>query len=148
MRTQCKCHGISGSCTMKTCWKKMPAFREVGDRLKEHFDGAAKVIPGNDGHSFVPEGDTIKPPGREDLVYLEESIKYCTENLTLGSLGTKGRRCNASSLGEEGCDILCCGRGYQTVRRRETVNCNCEFKWCCNVVCQTCENEYDEITCR
>uniref|UniRef100_A0A8C4R7Q3 Protein Wnt n=1 Tax=Eptatretus burgeri TaxID=7764 RepID=A0A8C4R7Q3_EPTBU len=34
MRIECKCHGLSGSCAMRTCWKKMPPFREVGDHLK------------------------------------------------------------------------------------------------------------------
>lgn len=46
MRTDCKCHGLSGSCTLRTCWRKMPSLRDVGNRLKEKFDGAAKVIPG------------------------------------------------------------------------------------------------------
>jgi len=30
MRLQCKCHGVSGSCAMRSCYKKMPSFREVG----------------------------------------------------------------------------------------------------------------------
>ena len=46
MRTECKCHGLSGSCTLRTCWRKLPLFRDVATRLKEKFDGAAKVIPG------------------------------------------------------------------------------------------------------
>lgn len=47
MRTECKCHGLSGSCTLRTCWRKLPLFRDVATRLKEKFDGAAKVIPGD-----------------------------------------------------------------------------------------------------
>lgn len=43
MRVECKCHGLSGSCTLRTCWWRMPAFREVGDRLRDRFEGAAKV---------------------------------------------------------------------------------------------------------
>lgn len=138
MVTQCKCHGLSGSCTLKTCWRKMPSFKEIGNHLKERFDGAVKVIAGNDGHSFIPEGATIKPPSREDLVYSEESPKYCTPNVTVGSFGTQGRLCNATSQGEEGCDILCCGRGHITKKIIEEKNCSCIFQWCCEVKCQTC----------
>ena len=31
---------------MKTCWMKLPTFREVGTLLKEKFDGASKVYAG------------------------------------------------------------------------------------------------------
>lgn len=43
MKMECKCHGLSGSCTLRTCWWRMPTFREVGDRLRDRFEGAAKV---------------------------------------------------------------------------------------------------------
>ena len=43
---QCKCHGISGSCSIKTCWMKLAAFRKVGDQLKNKFSGASKVQQG------------------------------------------------------------------------------------------------------
>jgi hypothetical protein len=46
MQKECKCHGMSGSCTIKTCWMRLPTFREVGDVLKDRFDGATKVLPG------------------------------------------------------------------------------------------------------
>ena len=44
MRVQCKCHGVSGSCEMKTCWRAMPPFKEIGTVLKEKFDGATEVV--------------------------------------------------------------------------------------------------------
>ncbi|PNF39862.1 hypothetical protein B7P43_G01971 [Cryptotermes secundus] len=148
MRTDCKCHGLSGSCAMRTCWRKMPPFRDVGNRLKERFDGAAKVIPSNDGRSFIPEGDTIKPPDRGDLVYSEDSPDFCKPNRKTGSLGTQGRQCNATSPGVEGCELLCCGRGYDTRQVRQKTNCRCRFKWCCEVTCDTCSFKTAINTCR
>ncbi|XP_066253957.1 protein Wnt-6 [Euwallacea similis] len=138
MHKECKCHGLSGSCALKTCIRKMPTFREVGNRLKERFDGAAKVIPGNDGKSFIPEGATIKTPSRTDLVYSEESPNFCSANATLGSFGTTGRECNETSPGEDGCGILCCNRGHRSYSQIEQKSCHCEFHFCCDVKCKTC----------
>lgn len=148
MRLECKCHGLSGSCTIKTCWMKMSQFREIGTRLKERFDGAAKVITHNDGNSFIPEGRTIKPPTRQDIVYTEESPDFCKFNHKTGSLGTIGRECNATSQGIDGCDLLCCNRGYDHRIIKEKVNCRCMFKWCCEVTCSTCIEKRELNTCR
>lgn len=43
MRMQCRCHGVSGSCELKTCWKTMPSFTEVGDTLKRKYRQAVQV---------------------------------------------------------------------------------------------------------
>ncbi|GAB1610753.1 protein Wnt-10b-like [Argonauta hians] len=40
----CKCHGMSGSCEMKTCWKSAADFRQVGSVLKKKFKAARKVL--------------------------------------------------------------------------------------------------------
>lgn len=138
MRTECKCHGLSGSCTLRTCWKKMPHFREVGDRLLERFNGASKVMGGNDGKTLIPVGHNIKPPDKQDLIYSDESPDFCVANRKTGSLGTRGRICNSTAMDISGCDLLCCERGY----REETVvfeeNCLCRFHWCCVVQCKKC----------
>ncbi|KAK7881011.1 hypothetical protein WMY93_030600 [Mugilogobius chulae] len=104
---------LSGSCTLRTCWKKMPHFREVGDRLLERFNGASKVMGGNDGKTLIPVGQNIKPPDKQDLIYSDESPDFCLANRKTGSLGTKGRTCNSTALDISGCDLLCCQRGYK-----------------------------------
>lgn len=148
MRLECKCHGLSGSCVIRTCWMRMAPFRDISNRLKEHFDGAAKVIARNDGHSFMAEGLTIKPPTRHDLIYTDDSLDFCQFNAKTGSLGTRGRECNATSAGIDGCDLLCCNRGYDHKIIREKVSCRCTFKWCCDVTCSTCIEKRELFTCR
>lgn len=82
-----QCHGLSGSCTMKTCWMKLPLFAEVAHRLRDRFDGASKVIARNDGIGFMTEGLGIKEPTKQDLVYTDESPDFCKPNMKTGSLG-------------------------------------------------------------
>ena len=138
-RRVCKCHGLSGSCTLKTCWKKMPVFHNVGTRLKDHFDGAVKVTGTNDGEGgLIPANPSHKRFDNEDLIYTEQSPNFCKPNRKYGSIGTKGRECDPFSMGEGGCDILCCGNGFKQEKVDVFENCNCKFKWCCEVVCQTC----------
>ena len=43
LRTTCKCHGVSGSCAVRTCWKQLSPFRETGQVLKLRYDTAVKV---------------------------------------------------------------------------------------------------------
>lgn len=52
----CKCHGLSGSCQLKTCWKSSPNFRLVGKILKQQFRHAVLVDQSNlgNGISIVP----------------------------------------------------------------------------------------------
>lgn len=117
-RTECKCHGMSGSCTMRHCWVRMPTFREVGDRLKVRFEGATLVTVANNtvtGSELVPASHLpVKHPDPTDLVYTDRSVDYCNKRRKVGSLGTRGRVCNARLESVGGCDVLCCGRGHVT----------------------------------
>ncbi|XP_050526502.1 protein Wnt-1 [Daktulosphaira vitifoliae] len=211
MKQECKCHGMSGSCTVKTCWMKLPNFRSIGDNLKDRFDGASRVMVGNAGGlrrlrrkdnaqnkhyeprgaAAVSEDDVVvgggdrddgrdrrqqiaangrnglaggggrsrygfqlkpynpdlKAPGTKDLVYLEPSPGFCEQNSRLGILGTHGRACNESSIGVDGCDLMCCGRGYKTHQALVSERCNCTFLWCCEVKCNVCQYKKTINTC-
>lgn len=50
MQIRCKCHGMSGSCQLKTCWKSAPDFRVVGKVLKKLFRKAVLVDQSNMGN--------------------------------------------------------------------------------------------------
>ncbi len=65
-----------------------------------------------------------------------------------GSLGTAGRECNSTSLGPDGCDIMCCGRGHSTTTVLRVSKCDCKFHWCCYVRCRQCRDWVDVHTCK
>lgn len=65
-----------------------------------------------------------------------------------GSLGTAGRVCNKVSRGTDGCEVMCCGRGYDTTRVTRITKCECKFHWCCAVRCKECEDTVDVHTCK
>lgn len=101
---------------MRTCWKTLPTFRQIGDSIMKKYYRArpiasnpATVGPrGLDGfkkpkkfHLVLKKGKMPikKLPRKSDLVFLQMSPNYCEKDLTAGSLGTVGRTCNRTSRG-------------------------------------------------
>uniref|UniRef100_A0ABD2WR95 Protein Wnt n=1 Tax=Trichogramma kaykai TaxID=54128 RepID=A0ABD2WR95_9HYME len=151
MQRVCKCHGMSGSCSVRVCWRRLPPFRAAGTALAQLHEGAALVRLAQRGPRrparLKPARPELKRPNKTDLVYLDDSPDYCERNLTLGIPGTRGRICNRTSLGLDGCRLLCCGRGYQTRVREVVEKCNCHFIWCCDVKCDMCRHKREEHIC-
>jgi wingless-type MMTV integration site family protein 6 len=122
----------------------MPRFSDIGTILRDKFNGATFVTISNDGMSLINADHnfnhgTLKPISVQDLVYSTRSPDYCEPDRKVGSMGTKGRKCDPESKGTEGCDLMCCGRGYKTFKVKVTENCHCKFKWCCEVNCDICD---------
>ncbi|XP_022254081.1 protein Wnt-11-like [Limulus polyphemus] len=119
LMTQCKCHGVSGSCNIKTCWKGLPRIQTIADYLKQKYYVAIEVIDHRVRRNpeLLPVNSQLGMYQNDDLIYTTKSPDYCMPNPKVGSLGTLGRRCNATSDGTDSCDSMCCGRGY----RRYTV---------------------------
>ncbi|RZC00560.1 Wnt-10a [Asbolus verrucosus] len=168
MQVKCKCHGLSGSCELKTCWRAVPDFRVVGKTLKEKFKSAVLVdqsnlanrdsqnFPSNQNSSsanqkkrkqrlrlkqWTPHKKKHKRGLRNELLYYEKSPNFCESDQSLDVWGTAGRSCNRTNSDHGSCSTLCCGRGYNLIKRRRTETCNCRFHWCCTVECQNCTIE-------
>ena len=143
----CKCHGVSGSCSLKTCWLQLADFRKVGEALKEKYDSAAAMKLNTRG-KLVQMHSKFNAPTSHDLVYIEASPDYCLKNQSTGSLGTVGRLCNKTSEGMDGCELMCCGRGYDQYKAQIVERCHCKFHWCCYVKCKRCTKIVDQFVCK
>jgi len=78
--------GMSGSCSVRVCWRRLPAFRVAGVALAALHEGAALVRLAQRGGRrparLRPARPDLKRPNKTDLVYLEDSPDYCERNLT------------------------------------------------------------------
>ncbi|XP_076336054.1 protein Wnt-16-like [Tachypleus tridentatus] len=147
MQRKCRCHGVSGSCELKTCWKKLPSFVEVGNYLKKKYDESV-LISLKPRKRLRRRGKRKVPVRKDDLVYINKSPNYCIEDPANGIFGTSGRLCNKTSTGPDGCNLLCCGRGYNTQVVIHVNRCHCKFHWCCYVTCRKCTTEMEIYTCK
>ena len=43
MEIKCRCHGLSGSCSLKTCWLKLPDFQLIGAYLKRKYEASVHL---------------------------------------------------------------------------------------------------------
>lgn len=68
MKRACSCHGLTGSCTMWTCWEVMPPFVEVSKRLERKYASAIRVRVKNDGN-------VLKPVFRRKRKRLKENVQ-------------------------------------------------------------------------
>ncbi|BES91947.1 Hypothetical protein NTJ_04755 [Nesidiocoris tenuis] len=143
IQPECKCHGVSGSCTTRTCWRRVEPFAKIGEKLKHRFARALRIQVNSPKHA------TNLPDSL--LAFVEDSPDYCKANATTGWPGTGGRECSrGGDKGEKrSCKELCRACGHQVRRRhvKESWHCNCTFRWCCKVECSTCHRTVVQRYC-
>nr|KAG5713622.1 hypothetical protein BaRGS_024670 [Batillaria attramentaria] len=157
VNTTCKCHGVSGSCTVKTCWLQLAPFHSVGNILKRKYENSVQAFSHTNkatGKTQLAKqrvngaGNGLLTPGgltslrRGELVYMEESPSFCKRSRY--SPGTRGRVCSKDGS----CESICCGRGYNVQRRQVKRACHCEVIWCCKVKCKECTEEEEIYMCK
>lgn len=158
----CKCHGMSGSCNMKTCLRELTQFVSIGDAVHKEYDNAVRVKldrvsdqlrvmkrkkKGEYRRNSAKLKNTNKKPGDHTMVFLKDSPKYCNTDSERDFPGTGGRTCSIDSYGSYSCDELCCGRGYQERRVVTRNRCKCKFHWCCEIRCKECSKTETKYFC-
>ena len=154
----CKCHGLSGDCSIRTCWQQVSAFRGIGNYLKQRYR-KAKFVNYFDGE--LRQGNDARTRqlavfSKKQLAFLQKSPNYCREDPILKIKGTKGRQCargknkNDLTISErKSCRSLCrsCGYKVKGVTVQTSTTCNCKFRWCCKVKCDKCESKQNNYYC-
>ncbi|XP_020618921.1 protein Wnt-5a-like isoform X4 [Orbicella faveolata] len=164
-RVFCKCHGLSGSCNIKTCQRHIAEIRVIGDLLHKKYDNALRVKMekknamdilqvmkrkknGGGRRDNAKLRSTHKKPPSDALVFLKDSPNYCVRSGKHEFPGTVGRTCSIESYGTDSCEDLCCGRGHRSAKVTTTHRCKCKFHWCCEIRCDKCTKVEIQHTCR
>uniref|UniRef100_A0A3P9HEZ3 Protein Wnt n=1 Tax=Oryzias latipes TaxID=8090 RepID=A0A3P9HEZ3_ORYLA len=157
IKRMCRCHGMSESCSVQTCWTQLSDLREIGNFLKLKYNQAQKLdvdrTTMRTGNSADNRGAVVGV-AQTELVYLEDSPDYCRRNTSLGLAGTEGRECVQHGTGStpperRSCRRLCHDCGFRVEERRTEVagSCNCKFHWCCKVDCEDCSQVLSKHVC-
>jgi len=101
MTTQCKCHGVSGSCLMKTCWRSLADMRTVAEQIYQNYVVAVEIrsrrVPGSKQRRLFPVAHTGRTNfSEDDLLFYTQSPDYCHLEPLLGSSGTTNRYVSAT----------------------------------------------------
>lgn len=148
LRKHCRCHGLSGSCSLQTCWKSLNAFPEIASDIRKMYDRSKRITLDNNGN-------VVENVKHDTLIYLSQSQNYCHSNRKTGWKGTLGRECSrnrtegVSNSIKKSCKNLCRSCGLKVRKRIEvvTTRCNCKFHWCCEVTCQMCSEKVVKFYC-
>ncbi|VUZ47738.1 unnamed protein product [Hymenolepis diminuta] len=152
-KQSCKCHGVSGSCTQKVCFRQLQRIdtEPIKAAIKQRYL-TAKMVSGIQNNrlmvSVFKETDFEDEYAQlEDLVVTQHSPDYCDPDPERGSLGTQGRECSLNATGDGRCAIMCCGRGHKSTTHQVYEKCNCIMQPNFKVHCQTCIRNEVRHTC-
>jgi hypothetical protein len=141
---KCSCHGISGTCTFSVCHNKLPSFSTLAKKIKQGFDDSCAVkIIGHSRSGWVSDCITDT-----SLIYTATN-DWCQYNPAIGSPGVVGRECSPLPDVENSCNKLCgmCGRPSQRRTVKKVTQCDCQFKFCCEIKCNICTEQRTYYSC-
>lgn len=80
LKKLCRCHGVSGSCAIQTCWTSINAFHEITSDIKRMYDNSVLLRLNNAGNVIT------KNISEEQLVYLEGEKRGLNEITRIAAL--------------------------------------------------------------
>uniref|UniRef100_A0A1I8C2T1 Protein Wnt n=1 Tax=Meloidogyne hapla TaxID=6305 RepID=A0A1I8C2T1_MELHA len=140
VREQCKCHGVSGSCVTKTCWRTVPKLEELASLIKKKYEKAQQVILASDSFTLIVDKERGISDGRLSQIGTSSAIrreqrflkgKNKVQQAKLASRselvfleespdycllenenssGASGREC----FSLKDCEQICCSKGWNT----------------------------------
>jgi hypothetical protein len=137
MKKECRCHGVSGSCELQICRLRSAELSEISSEIYLNIYKHARLI-----HSI----ESLKSVENFQLIYARKSINYCHSNFFIDYPGIQsGREC----FSIEGCEHVCCNRGYEIETKMKLINnCHCFFSWnIVNIQCKSCEKPITRMIC-
>ncbi len=137
MNKECRCHGVSGSCELQICRLRPAKLTDISSEIYLNKYKNAR---------YIQSIDYIKFEEKNQLIYARKSINYCRSNTFIDYQGIQqGREC----FGNEGCEQVCCNRGYEILTEMKLIpNCHCFFSWnIVNIQCKPCEKKITRMIC-
>ena len=124
----------------------MDLFWKVGKQIRERYHTARKVEITSEG-DLVPIDNPERQISKDEFIYAEDFSMCETRE------GMLDRVCSIDEemkkkLYHPYCKDLCCGANNYKKRPTKFIwECNCKFKWCCEVKCDTCSEDQFRYTC-
>ena len=135
----CKCHGQSGSCSVKTCYETSPRSEDISKIALEKYEKSVRVELAHE-NAAVPT--QLKNIAKNRLLYIDARDDFCSNE------STKGRTCQLDNILESShCDKLCCGRGGIRSEKMVLEN-ECVFTWPDKIRCTPVAIKKVENICR
>lgn len=139
----CKCHGVSGSCAVRTCFKELTDMPVIAAKLRVKYNEACEVK--SNGHSqngWVPKTGKCSGFTEEDFIFRTD-YDWCQENQFIGATGVVGRVCEPHSDGPNSCQNLCrrCDKRPVQLKKLVQIQKNCHFDFCCHITCERLQLE-------
>lgn len=154
-QVSCRCHGVSGACTIQTCKYELANFTIIGNKIlqlyQNHTCNATQYDYVKERFSFFMYL-TASFRGWckvNEIVYSEDSPDYCLQKSLYNSLGITGRVCDPHGNSSNSCNNLCakCDRTYRSITHQVRHTCRCKFELCCDIRCDMCSKIRQSHTC-